>query len=179
MKNLRWYLFLYQILLCISAGSAQVGAAFPQIRGSLLDGRTVKLPLNNNKFSIVAIVFDRAAGEDLKMWLDPIYERFLVKSEENVIFDVAEIYDVNVVFIPMIEGFKRVATSFKAGTDKDFWPYVMDAEDLDIRESKKLLTGVDSKVPYLYVINNEGKIVLVQTGKYTEAKMEAIEEILE
>lgn len=125
------------------------------------------------------MVFDRQAEGDLKMWLNPVYERFLLKSNENVMFDIAEIYDINVIFVPMIQGFKRVAASFKAGTDKEFWPYVMDAENMDEKDIQKRLAVVDSKLPYLYVIDSKGKIVLVQRGKYSEVKMEAIEDVIE
>lgn len=158
--------------------NAQKGKQFPVVKGITLDDKAITLPVKNNKYSIVAIAFNRAAEDDLKKWLNPLYDNFM-KKEKSGNFDMAEIYDVNFVFIPMIAGFKRVADDFKKGTDKHFWPYIMDTEKTDVKELQKQLGVEDNKIPYFYVLDKEGKIVEMQSGKFTEDKLEKLEDAIE
>lgn len=155
---------------------AQVGKPFPFMDGILLNSKTISLPLKNNKYTVVAIAYHRGAEDELKKWLNPLYNLFIVKKESGSNFDMAEVYDVNFVFIPMISGFKKIAEDFKAGTDKEFWPYIMDTEKTDIKELQKQLGVSDNKIPYFYVLDKSGKIVAAQSGNFSEEKLDALEE---
>lgn len=156
----------------------QKGKSFPTINGITLDEKQITIPLKNGKETIVAIAFHRGAEEELKKWLNPLYYTFIKKSKGSNKLDMAEIYDVNFVFIPMISGFKKVAEDFKKGTDKEFWPYIMDTEKTDIKALQKELGVDDNKIPYFFVLDKNGKIIEVQSGKFKEEKVEKLEEIL-
>lgn len=156
--------------------NAQKGKDFPVITGTFLDGKSVTLPIKNGKETIVAIAFHKGAEDELKKWLNPLYSTFMKKPDKNNKMDMAEVYDVNFVFAPMIAGFKKVADDFKAGTDKEFWPYVLDTEKTDIKGIQKLLGVTDNKSPYFFVVDKNGKIIDVQSGDYTEEKEEKLEE---
>jgi len=158
--------------------NAQKGNTFPAVKGVTLDDKAAGLPMKNGKFSIIAIAFNRGAEDDLKKWLNPLYDNFM-KKEKVGNFDMAEIYDVNFVFVPMIAGFKKIAEEFKSGTDKQFWPYIMDTEKTDVKELQKQLGVDDNKIPYFFVVDKEGKIVEVQSGKFSDAKMEKLQEAIE
>jgi hypothetical protein len=162
-----------------TALQAQKGKFFPAVVGTTLDDKTITLPVKNGKFSIIAIAYNRGAEDDLKKWLNPLYDNFMKKEKGTSNFDMAELYDVNFVFVPMIAGFKKIAEDFKKGTDKQFWPYIMDTEKTDVKELQKQLGVEDNKIPYFYVLNKEGKIVEVQSGKFTEAKMEKLEDAID
>lgn len=163
------------VSLCLSA---QKGKVFPSVKGVMLDDKAAALPVKNGKFTIVAIAFHRSAEDDLKKWLNPLYENFM-KKEKGGNFDMAEIYDVNFVFVPMIAGFKKIAEEFKSGTDKQFWQYIMDTEKTDVKELQKQLGVEDNKIPYFLVLNNEGKIVESQSGKFSEDKLEKLQDAID
>ena len=171
--------FFTLLLIGALAAKAQVGKPFPTISGVLLDGKAISLPVKNNKYTVVAIAYHRGAEDELKKWLNPLYNLFIVKKKEGSNFDMAEVYDVNFVFVPMISGFKKIAEDFKAGTDKEFWPYIMDTEKTDIKVLQKQLGAEDNKIPYFYVLDKSGKIVAAQSGNFSEDKMDALEDKVE
>ncbi len=152
------------------------GLVFPDISGKTLADKYIELPIKNGKKTVVGIAYSRAAEGDLKKWLNPLYNTFMVKeggSSKN--FDVAEIYDVNFIFIPVIAGLKNVIADFKASTDKEFWPYIMDTEKTDIKKLKETLKAKDEKIPYFYVLEDSGKIIEVVSGAFKEEKMDKLE----
>lgn len=169
-------LLVIALLLTSFMFKAQKGAKFPVIEGSLLNDKAIKLPVNNGKFTVVAIAYHRAAEDALKEWLNPLYNLFIVKEKGTANYDMAEVYDVNFVFVPMISGFKKIRDDFKAGTDKAFWPYIMDTEKSDVKLLQKELNAPDNKIPYFYILDKDGKIVTMQSGDFTEEKMEALED---
>jgi hypothetical protein len=159
---------------------AQKGDKFPNIKGVCLDDKNMSVPTLNGKYSVIAIAFHRNAEEDLKKWLNPLYDAFIkTEKESSTGFDLADIYDVNFVFIPLISGYRRVAEDFKKGTDKQFWSYILDTEKTDISLLQQKLGITDNKVPYFYVLDKEGKIVEVQSGKFTTTKLDKLEDAVE
>jgi hypothetical protein len=170
--------FVLYLFFSFGLLNAQVGKIFPALKGTTLDNTSFSLPVSNGKSTIVAIAFDRAAENDLKKWLNPLYSNF-IKKGESVNFDMAELYDVNFVFIPMIAGFRRVADEFKKGTDKEFWPYILDTEKTDVRDLQAQLEITDSKIPYFFVLDQNGKIVEYQSGRYSDDKLEKIEDAID
>jgi ATP synthase subunit 10 len=174
MKNL---VLIILVLICLHS-TAQNGKQFPKMQGTTLDGKSLALPYKNNKYTVVAIAYSRDAEDDLKKWLNPLYSMFIKKGESSN-FDMAEIYDVNFIFIPMISGFKRIADDFKKGTDKEFWAYILDTEKTDVKELQAQLQVTDNKIPYFYVLDKNGKIVTTQSGKYTDDKIEKLEDAIE
>lgn len=167
---------LIHLVCSISLGAiAQKGMQFPDLSGKALNEKYVGLPIKNNKNSVIGIAYNKAAETELKKWLNPLYNTFIPKPGEAKTFDVAEIYDVNFIFIPMIAGFKKVAEDFKASTDKEFWPYIMDTEKTDIKLLKEKLGVKDDKIPYFYVLDKEGKILESVNGKFSEEKMDKLE----
>lgn len=158
---------------------AQKGETMPAINGVTLEGKNVTLPIKNGKYSIIGMAYHRGAEEELKKWLNPLYYAFVKKPTGKKTFDVSEIYDVNFSFIPMISGFKKIADDFKASTQKEFWPYIVDTEKTDIKTIKKQLGVKDDRIPYFYVLDKNGKIIEVQSGEYSEKKVSALEDAMD
>jgi hypothetical protein len=167
---------LLLIIFCANLLKGQTGNAFPVIHGISLDNKSITVPPKNGKYTVVAIAFHKQAEDQLKKWLNPLYDTFIKKDGEGQSFDVADIYDINFVFVPLISGFKKIAEDFKKGTDKQFWPYILDAEKTDIQELQNNLKVEDAKIPYFYVLDEKGKIIDVQKGIFTEAKLDKLEE---
>jgi len=158
---------------------AQNGKIFPSVKGIALDDKAVSLPIKNGKYSVIAIAFHRGAEDDLKKWLNPLFESFIKTEETKGGFDMAEIHDVNFAFIPLIAGFKRIAEDFKANTDKNFWPYIVDTEKTDVKTLQQNLGIGDNKIPYFFVLDASGKIVASESGKYSATKLEKLESAVE
>ncbi|MCA0431311.1 MAG: hypothetical protein LCH32_12500 [Bacteroidetes bacterium] len=168
---------LFSILLCVFTLSivAQNGKTFPTIIGETLDGKAISLPIKNNKKTIVAWVFSRSAEDELKKWLNPLYSTFMDKPKGKPAFGQT-VYDVNFIFIPLIGGLKKVREDFKATTDKGFWSYIMDTDKFDMKLQADLLGIKDKSIPYIMVLDKNGKIIDTQSGNYSEDKEEKIEE---
>lgn len=171
-------IFVFCLITALGAYS-QKGQAFPEIAGKSLEDKAVTIPFKNNKTTIVGIAYNRAAEDELKKWLNPLYNTFIPKPGGNKSFDVAQIYDVNFAFIPMIAGFKKIAEDFKSSTDKEFWPYIIDTERTDIKALKQKLGIKDDKIAYFYVLDKDGKILESVNGKFSEDKMDKLEEAAE
>jgi len=170
------------IICLVIAGflSAQKGDQFPTISGVSLNEQAMKVPALNGKYTLVAIAFHRGAEDDLKKWLNPLYNSFIqtgVESTKGI--DMADVYEVNFVFVPMISGFKKLAEDFKQGTDKGFWPYIMDTEKTDIKALQKQLKVEDNKIPYFFMLDAQGKIVEVQSGSFNKTKLSKLEDAAE
>ena len=174
MKNLLAITVLFAALNC----SAQKGKAFPNTNGATLDDKEKSIPFINGKSSILAVAFHRGAEEELKKWLNPLYNTFMVKSKAKTL-DMSTVYDVNFVFVPMIAGVKMIADEYKSGTDKEFWPVVLDTKKSDMKAAATYLGITDRKIPYIFVLNKDGVVIDVQSGEYSEDKIDAIEEAME
>lgn len=169
------------VIILILAGfnfKAQVGKLFPVIEGATLEDKPMHLPPNNGKYTVVAIAFNRGAEDELKKWLSPLFDLFAAKDEKKHAHDMTESYDVNFYFVPMINGFKKIADEFKAGTDKGYWPYIVDTKKSDISIVQKQLDVKDNKIPYFYIVDKAGKVVAAQNGTFSEDKMDALEDAI-
>lgn len=159
--------------------TAQNKTNFPSLQGHTLEGGAISLPLaKTEKFTIIGLCYKRSAEEDLKTWIQPMYDVFVAKPNAGDFGDVANYFDVNYYFIPLISGFKKAANDFKEATQKDLWKNVIDC-DTDIKLLKEQLKPTNDDVPYFYVLNEKGQIVEVVSGKYTEAKMDKIQEAID
>ncbi|MDO9000514.1 hypothetical protein [Sediminibacterium sp.] len=175
MKNLLAITILLAALNC----SSQKGKTFPLMVGSTLENKGTSLPIKNGKQTIVAVAFNKGAEDELKKWLNPLYNTFMVKASGPKTIDVSAVYDVNFVFVPVINGLKKVAEDFKKGTDKAFWPHIMDTEKTDMKDVELILDIKDRKIPYIFVLDKNGVVLDVQTGNYSEDKIDAMEEAME
>ncbi|MDI1353994.1 MAG: hypothetical protein PSX36_03700 [bacterium] len=177
---MRTLCFIYLVTSLSLSLFSQKGSTFPTISGKGLDDKDITVPFKNGKYTVLAIAFNRGAEDDLKKWLNPLFNAF-IKSEKQSSTDMelAEVYDVNFVFIPVIAGFKRIADDFRQGTDKQFWGYVMDTEKTDVKGLERKLNVQDSKIPYFYVLDAAGKIIEFESGKFNSSKLDRLEEAIE
>jgi len=172
-------LFALLVLFLASGLFAQTSTNFPPIKGINLEDKTVKVPAGNGNYSVVGIAFHRQAEDQLKKWLNPLYEAFIRKENSAGTMDMAELHDANFIFIPMINGFRKVAEEFKKGTDKEYWPYIMDTEKTDVKELQRQLGVDDNKIPYFFVLDPQGKIVASVSGTYSDKKLAVLEDAID
>ena len=166
------------VVICITA-TAQKNSQFPLLVGHTLEGSSISLPDKAaKKFTIIGICFKRTAEDALKTWINPMYETFVAKADESNFGDIANYYDVNYYFIPLISGFKKAANDFKSNTQKELWKNIIDC-DTDIKLLKEQLKPTDDSAPYFFVLDLKGKIVEVVSGKFTEDKMEKLQDAMD
>jgi len=177
LTTMKYLLSILTLSICLNI-TAQKGP-FPKLDGHTLEATAITVPIaGTKKFTIVGICYKRSAEDDLKTWIQPMYDIFVAKPKGTDYFDVASYFDVNYYFVPLISGFKKAAADFKAATQKDLWGNVIDC-DTDIKLLKDQLKPGDDGIPYFYVIDLNGKIVEVVSGKYTEGKMDKIQEAID
>lgn len=171
-------IFTSVVLLCLlNTQAQQVGKTFPKINGFDLNDKALTLPQNNGKYTIVAIAYLREAEPEMKKWLNPLFDEF-VNKDKGALDMSGGGHDVNFYFVPMISGLKNAKMDYKDNTDKGFYPYIMDTDKYDIKGMQKELGIENPKIPYFYVLDKNGKIVNVQSGKYSEEKVEQMDDAI-
>lgn len=170
--------FTFAVLVSLSL-FAQKGKTFPDLPGESLDGKTVLVPADTkNKLTIVGMAYSKKAEDGLKSWYTPMYDKFVLKRG---IFDAQ--YDVNFFFIPMFTGTKKMAyqismDKMRESNRKDLYPYLLFYKG-EMDPYIDVLRMEEKNLPYLFVIDQEGKVVYYTKGLFTEKKMEDLEEVLD
>jgi len=162
-----------------------VGKMFPDIECEDYNEKVVKIPTDTKgKFTLIGMAFSTAAEDDLKTWVQPIYNKFIGKVDGSKAdaFDVHVDYDVNLYFIPMFTGFNRLTSKqskdkIKKGTDKELYPHLLFYDGG--KTYKDELEFKDRKLPYFFVLDKTGKVAYTTSGKYDDNKLEKILDIIE
>jgi len=92
-------------------------------------------------------------------------------------------YDVNVYFVPMFTGVNAAATGTakkKAikNVDPVLLPNILFYKG-ELKTYKEALDFEKKDIPYFFVLDAEGKIVYATSGRFTEDKLDEIEESIE
>ncbi|MDP2386106.1 MAG: hypothetical protein Q8M29_07030 [Bacteroidota bacterium] len=183
MKNIFIAVLALLVTVAVNAQNAK-GKVFPDLTGESFAGKTVNLPKDTKgKMTVIGVCFSKAAEEDLKTWLNPMYNTFVEKKDTTEFFSAAVNYDAYFYFIPMLNKVNQIfekgsKEKIRSGTDKEFWPYLLFYNGA-IKPYKEDFAIEDSKVPYFFVLDTAGKIVHVESGKFSQKKMDAIEELLD
>lgn len=179
MRTIIFLLLLTVFSVHLQAQKAK-GKIFPDLSGESFAGKNVELPKDTKgKITLIGVCFSKDAEDDLKTWLNPVYNMFVVKKDTTDFFSAAVNYDVNFFFIPMLNKVNQVfekgsKEKIRKGTDKEFWPYLLFYNG-PIKPYKEDFEINDSKIPYFFVLDKAGKILHVESGKYSEKKMDNIE----
>jgi hypothetical protein len=162
-----------------------IGKMFPDISCENYEGKMVNIPADTKgKYTLIAMAFSTAAEDDLKTWVNPVYNKFIGKVDASKadVFDVSYDYDVNLYFIPMFTGANQLASKsskekIKSKTDKELYPYLLFYDGG--KTYKEELDFQKRDIPYFFVLDKTGKVVYTTSGKYDDKKMEKILDIIE
>lgn len=176
------FFFSCVCLLFAQAVSAQVvGKLFPAMTAETVDDKKVELPSSTKgKYTLIGLAYSKKSEAELNSWFQPVFGKFIQKT--NGLFS-GFAYDVNVYFVPMFTGVNAAATGTakrKAAKniDPQLLPYVLFYKG-ELKSYKQALDFEKKDIPYFFVLDPEGKIVYATSGKYSEDKMEGIEEHIE
>jgi hypothetical protein len=162
-----------------------LGKMFPDMTCEDYNGKAVSIPADTKgKYTLLGLAFSNDAEANLRTWVNPIYNKFIVKADgsEADVFDVTVDYDVNLYFIPMFTGVNKLTAKsskekIRNSTDKELYPYLLFYEG--DKTYKEELDFEKKDVPYFFVLDKTGKIVYATSGSYDDKKMEKILDIIE
>jgi len=170
------------LMLFVQAAAAQVvGNSFPSMIAETVEDKKVSLPQDvAGKYTLIGLAYSKKSEDELNSWFQPVFQKFIQKST-GVLSGFT--YDVNVYFVPMFTGVNAAA----AGTaknkamksiDPQLLPYILFYKG-DLKPYKEALDFEKKDIPYLFVLDPNGKIVYATSGKYTDVKMDEVEEKIE
>lgn len=179
MKRLMIVLGLF---LSVFITEAQVvGKTFPDMQAETVEDKKVKLPGDvAGKYTLIGMAYSKKSEDELNSWFQPVFQKFIQKTTGLM---AGFAYDVNVYFVPMFTGVNAAATGTakkKAlkNIDPQLLPYILFYRG-ELKTYKEALDFEKRDIPYFFVLNPEGKIVFATSGKYSEDKMDAVEEHIE
>ena len=156
-----------------------VGTKFPDLKAETLDNKIINVPADTKgKSTIISLAYSDEAEKDLQTWYEPMYDKFIAKTEL-----MSDAYDLNLYFVPMFTGSKEAAAAgakkqLKETVQADIQPHIIIYKGaIDVYKEK--LKMDDKKKPYIFVLDSDGKIIYSTSGAYTEDKMDEIEDKIE
>lgn len=156
-----------------------IGQKFPELNGKTLEDRVVTLPDDaTGKYTLIGLSYSKKAEEYLRTWFDPVFNKFILKLG---MFD--DSYDVNVYFVPMFTGAKKMSfdkafKEVKQKTDEQLYSRVLFYKG-EMKIYKESLGMTDKEMPYFFLLDPNGIIVAKYIGRFNERYFEEIEEILD
>lgn len=168
-------IFFLSLFLC----AGPEGKVFPELQGEKLTGEQLTIPADlNDKVSIVGMAYSKKSEASLKSWYQTMFDKFVLKRG---IFD--DQYDVNLLFVPMFTGGKKAAynasmNKMKESNREDLYPYLLFYKG-GLEPYVSTLEMENKDQAYLFIIDQEGKILYSTKGLFQERKMEEIEAILD
>lgn len=159
------------------AGVCQVGTIFPNMEGESLVHGMVNIPEDlKGKHTLIGLAFSKKSESSLNGWFNPIYQQLIKKPEAGSLF--AFNYDVNVYFVPMLTGAKRpayksVMEKVEKDVDKSLHPNILFYQGT-LKEYKDALSIDDKNIPYIYLLDPEGKIIYMTSGPFKDSKLQKI-----
>jgi hypothetical protein len=170
------------LFVFVQVAHAQVvGRNFPSMIAETVEDKKVSLPGDvAGKYSLIGLAYSKKSEDELNSWFQPVFEKFIQKTTGVM---AGFTYDVNVYFVPMFTGVNAAATGTakkKAAKniDPQLLPYVLFYKG-ELKTYKEALDFEKKDIPYFFVLDPSGKIVYATSGKYSEAKMDGVEENIE
>lgn len=172
------------VCLTLSTWAVQaqvIGKTFPAMEAETVEDKKVKLPRDvAGKYTLIGMAYSKKSEEELNSWFQPVFGKFIQKTKGLM---AGFAYDVNVYFVPMFTGVNAAATGTakkKAlkNIDPQLLPFILFYRG-ELKTYKEALDFEKRDIPYFFVLDPQGKIVYATSGKYTEAKMDAVEEHIE
>jgi hypothetical protein len=175
------FLVLALIFLTIDSNAQVIGKMFPDMQAETVEDKRVMLPAEvKGKYTLIGLAYSKKSEDELNSWFQPIFEKFIQKT--NGLMSGFG-YDVNVYFVPMFTGVNAAATGTakrKAikNVDPQLLPYILFYKG-ELKPYKEALDFEKKDIPYFFVLDPDGKILYATSGKFSDTKMQQVEEVIE
>ena len=167
------------VLVMSTCGTlAAQGGQFPSLEGETVNGDRITLPISGGKaHTLVGIAFSQKASPLLEEWYEPAYLRFVAK---HGLF--AGAYDADVYFVPLFVGVNKTAydpsmRKFRKSASPEIVDHVLFSK-AEFDPLRVALDLDDKNAPYFFVLDSEGRIIHRAKGKYSDDKLDAMEQVL-
>lgn len=165
--------FCVLTIVCFHLTAKAQVAYFPAVTCENMNGEQKVIP-QQGKYQLMVIAFGKQNEKELQSWLQPLYDKFIAKTSLiDFIFD-ADLYLLSILNGLEASAAKANKNKIKQEVDEELQPKIF----LFQGDQEKLLKdlNIDSKQLYVFLMDANGKIIYKTSGKYSEAKMEAIED---
>lgn len=155
-----------------------LGEVFPELKGKSLAGAEVSIPASTmGKPTLLGLAFSPKAEQDLKGWMQPLYDGFLAKH--GGVFEAGN-FDGNIYLAALLSGTASMAgkgleEKVAKGTDVELRPHILLCKQ-DAAPILKAINASDKTKPYFIVLDSKGVVKSIVSGAYTEAKMDELTE---
>ncbi|MEX2596843.1 MAG: hypothetical protein WEC59_07925 [Salibacteraceae bacterium] len=152
---------------------------FPSLDAEAIDGNKVSLPdALSGKKSIVFLAFTEEAEQILDNWYAPVYTLFIDESGFN-----AMAYDCHVKLVMMFTGLgqsiaDQIIQKIRSNVDESFNDYLLFYNG-PFKEQMKALGLKKKNDAYVFVLDEKGKVIYTETGRYSESKLDKIADLVE
>ena len=176
-----FFSFTLLIMVNIAVNAQVIGKMFTSMEAETVEDKKVVLPdAVKGKYTLLGLAYSKKSEDDLNSWFQPVFEKFIQKT--NGLMSGFG-YDVNVYFVPMFTGVNAAATGTakrKAlkNIDPQLLPYILFYKG-ELKSYKEALDFERKDTPYFFVLDADGKIVFATSGKFTTAKLDEVEEVIE
>lgn len=173
---------VFATLLCQQLLAQVKGKQFPDMQAETVEDKKVSLPGDvKGKYTLLGLAYSKKSEDELNSWFSPVFSKFIQKAEGGLMAGMG--YDVNVYFVPMFTGVNAAATGTakkKAvkNVDPQLLPYLLFYKG-ELKPYKDALDFEKKDIPYFFVLDKSGKIVYATSGKYSEDKMDEVEEAIQ
>lgn len=170
------------LALAFHSSAQVVGKMFPDMEAETVEDKRVNLPKDvNGKYTLLGLAYSKKSEDELNSWFNPVFSKFIQKASGGLLAGMG--YDVNVYFVPMFTGVSAAATGTakkKAikNVDPQLLPYILFYKG-ELKTYKEALDFEKKDIPYFFVLDPAGKIIYATSGKYSEEKMDEVEEVIE
>jgi len=180
MKIILLSLALYSLL--VLPVMAQVGTVFPPMECQNVDGVKHSLPNGlKGKKSVLCLAYSQKAQEKLQGWIDASVHNLILRSSEQSLIP-EEPYDIHAFFVAMLTGANQNLANaaegqIKKNIDVQLHPYILLYKgELEPFKTKLKMDAKDD--PYVFVLDEKGKVLYATHGSYTDKAMDEIEELI-
>jgi hypothetical protein len=161
---------------------AQVGAVFPPMECKNVDGIKSIIPISlKGKKSVLCLAYSQKAQEKLQGWIDASVHNLILRSSEKSLIP-EEPYNIHAFFVAMLTGANQNLANaaegqIKKNIDVQLHPYILVYKG-ELEPFKSTLKMDVKDDPYVFVLDEKGKIIYTTHGIYTDKAMEEIEELI-
>jgi hypothetical protein len=180
MKKL--FVTVVSLAFALNLSAQVVGKMFPDMQAETVEDKKVSLPGDvKGKYTLLGLAYSKKSEDELNSWFNPVFEKFIQKTNGGLMAGMG--YDVNVYFVPMFTGVNAAATGTakkKAikNVDPQLLPYILFYKG-ELKTYKEALDFEKKDIPYFFVLDPNGKIVYATSGKFSDDKMDGVEEHIE
>ena len=169
----------FTILFALAISATTVAQKFPSINAESLTGKNIDIPSAlKGKKSIIFLAFTPQAEEMLDNWYEPVYTMFIDESGFN-----SMAYDCHVKLIMMFTGAGQsmadgIMAKIRKNVDEEFNNYLLFYQG-SFKEQMLSLDLDKKDDAYVFVLDENGTIILKESGRYSESKLEKIADLVE